>query len=84
MWASISGSVKKRLFLDGTFTCLSCRNTVSKMDLILCMLGKIACLSSSAGLFKKYFNNTIRVSKSLNPDQAPRFLGPDLGPNCLL
>ena len=26
---------------------------------------------------------TIRVSKSLDPDQARHFVGPDLGPNCL-
>ena len=29
------------------------------------------------------FGNTIRVSNSLDPDQARRFVGPDLGPNCL-
>ena len=29
------------------------------------------------------FFNTIQVSKSLDPDQARRFVGPDLGPNCL-
>ena len=28
------------------------------------------------------FFNTIRVSKSLDPDQARHFVGPDLGPNC--
>ena len=27
--------------------------------------------------------NTIRVSNSLDPDQARHFVGPDLGPNCL-
>ena len=27
--------------------------------------------------------NTTKVSNSLDPDQAPRFVGPDLGPNCL-
>ena len=32
---------------------------------------------------KKIFRNTIRVSNSLDPDQALRFVGPDLGPNCL-
>ena len=32
---------------------------------------------------KNYFRNTIRVSNSLNPDQARHFVGPDLGPNCL-
>ena len=29
------------------------------------------------------FFNTIRVSNSLDPDQARRFDRPDLGPNCL-
>ena len=29
------------------------------------------------------FFNTIRVSNSLDPDQARHFVGPDLGPNCL-
>ena len=27
--------------------------------------------------------NTTRVSNSLDPDQARRFVGSDLGPNCL-
>ena len=29
------------------------------------------------------FFNTIRVSNSLDTDQARHFVGPDLGPNCL-
>ena len=29
------------------------------------------------------FFNTIRVSNSLDPDQAQHFVGPNLGPNCL-
>ena len=29
------------------------------------------------------FFNTVRVSNSLDPDQARHFVGPDLGPNCL-
>ena len=29
------------------------------------------------------FFNTIRVSNSLDPDQARHYVGPDLGPNCL-
>ena len=29
------------------------------------------------------FNNTFRVSNSLDPDQAGHFVGPDLGQNCL-
>ena len=32
---------------------------------------------------KKSFRNTIKVSKSLDPDQAQHFVRPDLGPNCL-
>ena len=30
-----------------------------------------------------FFRNTIRVSNSLDPDQARCFVGPDLDPNCL-
>ena len=30
-----------------------------------------------------FFKNTIRVSNSLDPDHDRRFVGPDLGPNCL-
>ena len=34
-------------------------------------------------LFESWiFFNTIRVSNSLDPDQARRCVGPDLGPNC--
>ena len=32
---------------------------------------------------KNYLRNSIRVSNSLDPDQAQHFVGPDLGPNCL-
>ena len=32
---------------------------------------------------KKSFGNISMVSNSLDPDQAGRFVGPDLGPNCL-
>ena len=32
---------------------------------------------------KNSFRNTIRVSNSLDPDQAGHFVRPDLGPNCL-
>ena len=44
---------------------------------------------SSADFLKNYFfeknsfRNTIRMSNSLDPDQARRFVGLDLGPNCL-
>ena len=29
------------------------------------------------------FRNSIKVSNSLDPDQARLFIGPDLGPTCL-
>ena len=32
---------------------------------------------------KNSFRNTFRVSNGLNTDQDRRFVGPDLGPNCL-
>ena len=45
----------------------------------LCML-----LFFSKSIFSKNsFRNTIRVSNSLDPDQAKNFVGPDLVPNCL-
>ena len=52
----------------------------------LCMLDNISCMLflSSADCFRNdYIRNTIRVSNSLDPDQARQFVGPDLGPNCL-
>ena len=38
---------------------------------------------SKSTLTKNSFRNPIRVSNSLDPDQARLFVGPDLGPNCL-
>ena len=32
---------------------------------------------------QRKFRNIIRVSNRLDPDQARRFVGPDLGPTCL-
>ena len=55
--------------------------------LTLCMLGNFACFFVVCGFFntcsKNSFRNTVSVSNSLDPDQARRFVGPDLGPNCL-
>ena len=34
-------------------------------------------------VFQNLFKYAIRVSNSLEPDQARPFVGPDLGPNCL-
>ena len=33
--------------------------------------------------FQKNFRTTMRMSNSLDPDQARHFVGPNLGPNCL-
>ena len=38
---------------------------------------------SKSTFLENSFRNTIRVSNSLDPDQARHFVGPDLGPNCL-
>ena len=57
--------------------------------LSLCILGIFHAFLSSADCFlkptfsKNSFKNTIRVSNSLDPDQARHFVGPDLGPNSL-
>ena len=39
--------------------------------------------SSKLTVSKNSFMNTITVSNSLDLDQDPRSVGPDLGPNCL-
>ena len=38
---------------------------------------------SKSTFLKNSFRNAIRVSNSLDPCQALRCVGPDLGPNCL-
>ena len=62
-----------------------------KKPLFFCLLGNFHAFLSSADFFsskstflKSSFSDTIRVSSSLNPDQAQHFVGPDLDPNCLL
>ena len=59
------------------------------MRLNYCMLGSlrdfkfVVCSFFSKSSFSKIsFRNTIRVSNSLDPDQARRCVGPDLGPSC--
>ena len=46
------------------------------------MLGNFECFFVVCE-FKKSFRNITRVSKNLDTDQARRFVGPDLGPNCV-
>ena len=51
-----------------------------KFCILFCCL-----LIFSKSTFSKYsIRNIIRVSNTLDPDQVRRFVGPDLGPNCLL
>ena len=47
------------------------------------MLFVVGRFFSKSTLLKISFRNTIRVSKSLDPDLARHFVGPDLDPNCL-
>ena len=55
---------------------------------VLCLLSFHVFLSS-ADIFqnllflKNSFRDTIRLSNSLDSDQARHYVGPDLGPNCL-
>ena len=47
------------------------------------MLSSADFLFSKSTFSKNSSMNTIRVSNSLDPDQARHFVEPDLGPNCL-
>ena len=51
--------------------------------LLLFFLTLLLCHITSNSLNAVYFLNTIRVSNSMDPDQARHFVRPDLGPNCL-
>ena len=60
---------------------------ISKLKLFACWEIVHAFLSSAVFFQnqlsrKKYFRNTIRVSNSLDPDQARPYVGPDQGPKC--
>ena len=54
-----------------------------------CPLGNFSCFcrllifSSKSTVLKSSFRDTIRMSNSLDTDQARHFVGPDLAPNCL-
>ena len=43
----------------------------------------VCCFFQNHLFLKNYFRNTIKVSESLDPDQARHFVGLDLGPNYL-
>ena len=58
------------------------------MPYMCCMLGNWACFFVVCDFFKIkffdfFFRNTIKMSDSLDPDQARHFVGLDLGQNCL-
>ena len=50
------------------------------------MLGKFVCFACRMLTFysKNSSSNTIKVSNGLDQDQDRRYVGSDLGPNCLL
>ena len=57
---------------------------IVRANLTLCRPGYLTCFLSFADFFQTTsLRNTIRVSNGLDPDQARRSVGPDLGPNCL-
>ena len=74
----ISTVFEKRIYSDS-----------ARHDFTLCMLGNFTWVFLffwffQNNIYEKFFHtNTIRVSSSLDPDQARHFVGPDLGPNCL-
>ena len=63
------------------------KRTVDISGLSICMLCDVGCFVVCVILFQftfsKIFRNTIKVSNSLDSDQAGRFVIPGLGPNCL-
>ena len=50
---------------------------------VICMLFYRLMIFFKINFFEIFFQNTIRVSNSLDPDQTQHFVGPDLGLNCL-
>ena len=77
-------STKRTLGLNG----LRVKSKLNRQNLhILQYAGYFCTFLSSAdffriNIFKNSFRNTIKVSNSLNQEQARHFVGPDVGPNC--
>ena len=67
----------------------TCSFLMKSPKLTHCILGNfswffVVCwFFSNLTFWKNSFRNTIWMSNSLDPDQAQRIVGPDLGPNCL-
>ena len=58
----------------------NCYNFLPYWVILFC---RLLIFFSKSTFSKNYFRNTIRVSNSLDTDQIRRFVGPNLGPNCL-
>ena len=52
--------------------------------IVIDLLFFFVCFFQNQFIFQNSFRNTTRVSNSFDPGQAQHFVGPDLGPNCLL
>ena len=50
---------------------------------VVCFIIYIFAIVMLCIIIQRKFRNIIRVSNRLDPDQARRFVGPDLGPICL-
>ena len=64
---------------------LFCRTRVSSLPFGYFSCAFVVCwfFFSKSTFSKNSFRSIIRVSNSLDPDQAGQFVGPNLGPNCL-
>ena len=63
--------------------CPPMEHVIHISNLSLCMLFHYFLFIFKIKFFVISFRNTIRVSNSLDPDQASHFVGPDLDPSCL-
>ena len=74
---------------QSTYKIFDGKKTKKLICITICLLSNFHAFLTSADFFSKSifsknsFRNIIRVSNSLDPDQAQLYVGPDLGPNCL-
>ena len=66
----------KILFIIGMIKIMTLNNALCDYRIVF--------ISLRNHVFKKLFRNAIRAPNSLDPDQVPYFVGPGLGPKCLL
>ena len=81
----MSQNVPRFTILHCYHNAFSCVAVVVAKLLTLCLPDNYCCLRFfSKSTFSKYsFRNIFRVSNSLDPDQARRFVGPGLDPDSL-